>query len=196
VRVTEDGDNDVATVLAVDFESGDATELAAPSYPRPTIEDEDALAEAQFTDEGGPVRLYWVEGGLLRVWALGGGTWEIDPADGTMTALEEDDRPTLWGPDGEQRIGTTYENGTTSIALLDEAGDEVVATSIEGRVSHVRWAPDGERVVFTVGRLASGGGVLQDLFLWDLNEAAPMQLTDTGAAFGAEWRGAQALWSD
>ena len=196
VRVTEDGDNDVATVLAVDFESGDATELAAPSYPRPTIEEEDALAEAQFTDEGGPVRLYWVEGGMLRVWALGGGTWEIDPADGTMTALEADDRPTLWGPDGEQRIGTAYENGTTSIALLDEAGDEVVATSIEGRVSHVRWAPDGERVVFTVGRLASGGGVLQDLFLWDLNEEAPMQLTATGAAFGAEWRGAQALWSD
>ncbi len=35
VRVTEDGANDVATVLAIDFESGDTTELAAPTYARP-----------------------------------------------------------------------------------------------------------------------------------------------------------------
>ena len=37
--------------------------------------------------------------------------------------------------------------------------------------------------------------MLQDLFLWDLNEADPMQLTATGAAFGAEWLGTQALWT-
>ena len=43
---------------------------------------------------------------------------------------------------------------------------------------------------------AAVGGVLQDLFLWDLNEADPMQLTATGAAFGAEWLGTQALWRD
>ena len=50
--------------------------------------------------------------------------------------------------------------------------------------------------MFTVGRSADAGGVLQDLFLWDLNEEDPMQLTATGAAFGAEWLGAKALWRE
>ena len=64
-------------------------------------------------------------------------------------------------------------------------------------MSHVRWAPNGDRIVFTVGRSASGGGVLQDLFLWDLDSEAPaMQITNTGAAFGAEWRGATSRWED
>ena len=37
VRVTADGGNDVATVLAIDFASGDSSELASVTYPRPTI---------------------------------------------------------------------------------------------------------------------------------------------------------------
>ena len=53
VRVTEDGANDVATVLAVDFASGDTTELASINYPRPDIAAEEGLAEAQFADDGG-----------------------------------------------------------------------------------------------------------------------------------------------
>jgi hypothetical protein len=39
--------------------------------------------------------------------------------------------------------------------------------------------------------------VLQDLYLWDLGEGEdpdPMRITDTGAAFGAEWRGSQPVW--
>jgi len=196
VRVTPDGANDVATVLAIDFESGEETELGAPSYPRPVIGEEEALAEAQFSDEGGAVRLYWVEGGRLRLWALGAGTWEIDPADGAMTALGEDERPALWSPDADRRITTAFGGGSSTVTLLDEADVEIIATTVEGRVSHVRWAPDGERVVFTLGRSAAADGVLQDLFLWDLNENGPMQLTATGAAFGAEWLGTQALWRD
>ena len=166
------------------------------SYPRPTLGQEEALAEAQFTDEGGPVRLYWVEGGTLRLWALGAGTWQIDPADGAVTELEPDDRPTLWSPKGDRLIRTAFADGSSTVTLFDDAGEEQVAISVEGRVSHVRWAPDGERVAFTVGRSASGGGVLQDLFLWDLDDAPPMQLTTTGAAFGVEWRGGQPLWRD
>jgi hypothetical protein len=183
-------------VLAIDFESGDTTELAAPTYARPEIGPEDALSEAQFADEGGAVRLYWVEGGTLRLWALGAGTWEIDPADGAMTELEADAIPTLWSPDADRYITTAYAGGASAITLLDQRGEEIVTHSVDGRVSHLRWAPDGERVVFTVGRSAAGGGVLQNLFLWDLNEADPMQLTATGAAFGAEWLGTQALWRD
>ncbi|MDQ3688587.1 MAG: hypothetical protein M3406_00850 [Chloroflexota bacterium] len=196
VRVAQDGGNDVARILEIDFKSGDETELAAPSYTRPEIGEEDALSEAQFSDEGGAVRLYWMDGGTLRLWALGAGTWEIDPADGSVTELEEDDRPTLWAPDADQRITTKFEGGSTTLALVDEADEELFSTMVKGRVSHIRWAPDGERVVFTAGRANSGGGVLQDLFLWDLNEEGPNQLTATGAAFGSEWRGTHARWRD
>ena len=48
VRITPDGANDVATVLAVDFESGDATELARLTYERPASESRAALSEAQY----------------------------------------------------------------------------------------------------------------------------------------------------
>jgi hypothetical protein len=52
-------------------------------------------------------------------------------------------------------------------------------------------------VVFTLARTAAGGGVLQDLFLWDLGDGvAPTQLTATGAAFSAEWLGATPLWRE
>jgi len=196
VRVTQDGANDVATVLAISFETGDTTELAAATYPHPVIGNEEALAEAQFSDEGGSVRLYWVEGGTLRFWVLGAGTWEINPGDGATTELGEDDRPTLWSPDADRYIRTGFEAGSTTITVFDEADQELLTGMIEGRVSHLRWAPDGERVVLTVGRSAAAGGVLQDLFLWDLNVQAPMQLTATGAAFGAEWLGSQPLWRD
>ncbi|MEO5986601.1 MAG: hypothetical protein ABIW50_08680 [Candidatus Limnocylindria bacterium] len=193
-RITDDGANDVATIFAIDFLSGESTEVTAISYTRPSLGAEEALAEAQFTDEGGPVRLYWLEDGTLRFWALGGGNWRVNPADGQVTAIDGDAVPALWSPDGDQRIRMAYSGGETSIALTDESDTELEAVSVTGRVSHLRWAPDGERVVFTVGRSASGGGVLQDLFLWDLNEADPMQLTATGAAFGAEWLGTRPLW--
>ena len=196
VRVTEDGANDVATVLAIDFASGDTTELAAPTYARPDVEAEEALAEAQFTDEGGPVRLYWVEGGTLRSGCSA-------PAPGRSiprTARSPSSRPTRGRPSGRRTpiatSGPRIEDGSSTITLLDRAGEEIVTHTVEGRVSHLRWSPDGERVVFTVGHSAPAGGVLQDLFLWDLNEADPMQLTATGAAFGAEWLGTQALWRD
>jgi hypothetical protein len=73
-------------------------------------------------------------------------------------------------------------------------GDERSTTSVEGLVSHVRWSPESDRVVFTLGRSASAGGVLQDLWLWDLGDEPPTQITSTGAAFGAEWMGARVRW--
>jgi hypothetical protein len=193
VRVTEDGGDDVATVLAIDFASGDTEELASINYPRPTVEAEGALAEAQFADDGGPVRLYWMEDDALRLWALGGGTWQIEPDDGEVTEAEEA-VPLLWAPDGRRHISVS--NGASStITLLNRSDEEVASTSIEGLVSHVRWSPNGDRVVFTVARLAANGGILQDLFLWDLGDGeAPTQLTSTGAAFGAEWLGTAARW--
>jgi len=38
--------------------------------------------------------------------------------------------------------------------------------------------------------------VLQDLYLWNLKDGnAPMQVTSTGAAFGAEWLGTAPHWA-
>jgi hypothetical protein len=195
VRITEDGANDVASILAIDFESGETDELASINYPRPSVEAEAALAEAQFADDGGAVRLYWMHSGVLRLWALGAGTWDIDPDGAEVTDLEEA-VPVLWAPGGRERISISEEGGTTTINRVDLDEETMASTTVEGLVSHVRWSSDRERVVFTVGRSASGGGILQDLFLWDLGEEPPLQLTSTGAAFGAEWLGTAARWQD
>ena len=194
VRVTQDGGNDVATVVAIDFASADTRDIASVTYARPDLAAQESLVEAQFADDGGAVRLHWTESDTLRLWAAGAGAWEITPDDGEVTEAGAD-LPLLWAPDGRTRVVVQTEDGQTTLRHLDEATDTIAATTIAGIVSHVRWSPSGDRVVFTVGRSASGGGILQDLFLWDLEQSvAPTQLTSTGAAFGAEWRGSQARW--
>lgn len=197
LRVTADGTNDVATILAVDFASGDSSELASVTYPRPDIASEPALPEAQFTDEGGTVRLFWMSDATLRLWVLGASTWQIDPESGDVTDLEGDELPVLTDPDGTHTIDlvAAEDSSETTVRYLDADGDVLATTTAPGLVSHLRWSRGGDRVVFTVGRAASGGGVLQDLFLWDLETGvAPTQITNTGAAFGAEWRGAAPRW--
>jgi WD40 repeat protein len=199
VRVTADGANDVATLLAIDFTSGDSRDVASVSYTRPLVGEEAALAEAQFTDDGGTIRLFWMADNTVRLWVLGGGAWTIEPSDGEVTELEADALPFLWSPDGRQRVGFALNGSTTTIRLVNRAGDEQARATVDGRVSHARWSPDGDRIVFTVGRSASGGGVLQDLHIWDLGageDPAPMRITDTGAAFGAEWLGGRQIWDD
>ena len=64
---------------------------------------------------------------------------------------------------------------SSTIDLLDEHDEVLMSTSIDGpRQPPSLVAGPVERVVFTVGhaRLADGG-ILQDLFLWDLNEEPP-----------------------
>jgi hypothetical protein len=195
VRWVEDGANDVSTILAIDFASGDTTELASISYPRPGPPADEPLADAQVADDGGPVRLLWLENDMLRLWVLGAGMWDVSPVDGAVTPLAADaPPPELWSPDGEQHITVAQDAGVSTISVLDENDEVVVSTAIDGSVSHLRWSPGGQRVVFTVGLSAPNGGILQDLYLWDLNEEPPMRLTTTGANFGAEWRGSQPLW--
>ena len=195
VRVTQDGDNDVATALAIDFDSADTREIASVSYPRPDVAVAESLTEAQFADDGGPVRLYWMEDDVLRLWAIGGGAWDITPDEGDVTEVD-DVAPVLWAPDRRSRIAVVDGAQSTLRLLEGEEEDEVATTTIGGLVSHLRWSPTGDRVVFTLARSAAGGGILQDLFLWDLADGtAPTQLTATGAAFGAEWRGSQPRWA-
>jgi hypothetical protein len=195
VRIVQDGGNDVANVLAIDFASGDTTELASIAYPRPSIAEEAALDEAQFADDGGAVRLYWMDSDVLRLWVLGAGSWNITP-DGEVSALDRGEVPLLFAPRGGERVSVS-DGATSTLVLLDDDGEEVASTTVQGQVSHLRWSPTGERVMFTLGRLAGGGGILQDLFLWDLQDGqAPTQLTNTGANFGAEWLGSAAVWRD
>ena len=200
VRVIADGGNDVASILAVNQATGEERELDRVTYPRPAIEAEASLAEAQFSDDGGSVRLYWMHDDTLRLWILGAGTWTIDPAEGNATKLDEDALPVLWAPEGERRIASRRRwRQRRRCAWSTDPAIGLAATTVTGRVSHLRWSPRGDQVVFTLGRSTSGGGVLQDLYLWNLGDGedpAPMMITNTGAAFGAEWRGSQARWEE
>ncbi len=199
VRVVADGGNDVASVLAIDHATGEERELDRVSYPRPAIEEEAALLEAQFLDDGGSVRLYWMHDGTLRLWILGGGAWTVNPDEGKASKLGKEALPVLWAPEGERRIRFVLDGIQTKLNLVDRSGDRMAQTTVTGRVSHLRWSPRGDQVVFTLGRPTSGGGVLQDLYLWNLGEGdnpEAMMITNTGAAFGAEWRGSLNRWEE
>ncbi|HUF06581.1 MAG TPA: hypothetical protein VMP86_04235 [Candidatus Binatia bacterium] len=194
VRIIEDGANDVATVLAIDFLSGDSTEVASITYARPAIAEEAALAEAQFSDNGGLVRLRWTHDDVLHLWSLGAGSWNVEPATQQVTELDGVE-PVLWSNDGRRRIAVSATGGTTTLRLTNSSDHDLASTSIEGLVSHVRWASNGQAVVFTRGRSAPAGGILQDLFIWYLDDGeVPTPLTASGAAFGAEWRGTTPRW--
>lgn len=197
VRITEDGADDSATVLAIDFASGDAEELANVNYERPEIGSEAALPDARFSDDGGAVRLYWMANDTLRLWVFGAGAWTITPGDGEVSELDDDVLPTLVAPNGRERVEIAESDGVTTLTRRDMNDRPLDRIEIDGMVSHLRWSPGGDRVVFTLGRSASGGGILQDLFLWDLDQDEdPTQLTATGAAFGAEWLGTQPRWRE
>ncbi len=194
VRIIEDGANDVATVLAIDFLSGDSTEVASITYARPAIAAEADLAEAQFSDNGGLVRLRWTQDDVLHLWSLGAGSWNVEPATQEVTELDGAE-PVLWSHDGRRRIEVSATGGTTTLRLTNHSDHDLALTSIDGLVSHVRWASNGQAVVFTRGRSAPAGGILQDLFIWYLDDGeVPIPLTATGAAFGAEWRGTTPRW--
>jgi hypothetical protein len=199
VRIRAEGDVDVASILAVKQAGGEERELDRVRYQRPPLEEEAALAEAQYLDEGGAIRLYWMHDDTLRLWIHGAGAWTIDPAEGSATKLEEDGVPVLWAPEGERRIRLSVDGNRTTLHMVDRSDDEKSRASVAGRVSHLRWSPSGMQVVFTVGRATSGGGVRQDLYLWNLGEGddpEPTMMTSTGAAFGAEWLGSQPRWEE
>jgi len=68
------------------------------------------------------------------------------------------------------------------------------SVTVSGLVSHIRWAGTNNEIVFTLGRLV-GGGVRQDLYVWDLVDGnPPSALTSNGASFGAEWLGVPQSW--
>ncbi len=184
---------DRAEVLQITYASGALTKLTEWTYPRPVLGNESAVKEAQFADEGGSERLYWMSDGTLRIWILGAPTYGVTTT-GRTTKLAAATLPALWSGDRIKRIQLTESGETTTMSLRSADGKELARTTVKGLLSHVRWSPDDSQVVFTLGR-SVGGGVQQDLFLWNLSTGkAPMQLTNTGAAFGAEWLGTGQSW--
>lgn len=194
VRIRPDGGNDVSEILQIDFVSGDASVLGRVSYPRPATGPEPPLREAQFIDDGGLVRLYAAADGNLVLWVLGApATYRVDAGDGRVSEIE--DVPTLWSPDGRVRVTPAESGGSTTLNLEDRSGDVVASTAADGLVSHIRWVHSSNEIVFTLGRLGSGGGVRQDLYVWDLQDGkAPMALTSNGVSFGAEWLRSAPNW--
>ena len=196
VRVADDaaGTTETSTILAIDFATGEEREITSLDYENPRFVYEGPLDEAQFLDEGGSHRLYWLADGYLCLSVFAGPTVTIDPGDGTQRSVER--QPVLSSPDGGRRIDAiAADDGTTALELLTADGTVEAATSVTGAVSHLRWSADGERVAFTVGVVTGDGGVRQDLYLWTLtSEDAPTALTQNGAAFGAEWLGAPESW--
>ncbi|HET8586434.1 MAG TPA: hypothetical protein VFM74_01030, partial [Candidatus Limnocylindria bacterium] len=102
--------------------------------------------------------------------------------------------PTLYSPDATRRVEAKLKGSTTTLTLYDR-DREAASVKVAGLVSHLRWAPNGSEVSFTLGVLGRNGGVVQNLYLWDLvNGKAPMQLTSDGTSSGAEWLGAAQSW--
>ena len=193
-RVARDGANDVAQVLAIDWVSGEQEVIGTATYPHPQVSAETALEEAQFIDDGGVVRLYPTTDGRLLLWVLGApATYEIDPGGGAMT--ETTGLPLLASPDDLFRITLSESAAGGTLILTDADGNERASTAVAGRVSHMRWAPNGSEVSFTLGTTGSNGGVVQNLYVWDLVDGkAPTMITSNGASFGAEWRGGGVWW--
>jgi hypothetical protein len=194
VRINRDGAQDKAHVVQVGFKSGASKLLATIRYRHPVTASEQALREAQFIDDGGLVRLYAAADGRLTLWVLGApDTYQIDPANGAVAKVAS--QPELWSPDGTRHIGLKESGSRTTIRLRDRDAGTIAATTVTGLVSHVRWAGGSNEIVFTLGVLSAGGGVRQDLYVWDLKDGGdPLPLTSTGAAFGAEWRGVMCNW--
>jgi hypothetical protein len=194
VRISRDGAQDRTRVVEVNFKTAKTKLVATVSYKHPVTAPDAALREAQFIDDGGQVRLFAAADGRLVLWVLGApSTYQIDPANGAVTKVAK--QPDLWSPDGTKRIGLKEFGSKTTIRLRDRDAGTIATTTVTGLVSHVRWAGTSNEIVFTLGVLSGGGGVRQDLYVWDLKDGGePLPLTSTGAAFGAEWRGVMCNW--
>jgi hypothetical protein len=193
VRIATGSTNDQATITAITFGSGRGATLSTITYRHPTTPQLTGLAAARFLDDGGPVRIYSTSDGNLLLWVSGAGQWRIDPVSGSTVAATR--QPVLWSPDGAHRIVATVSGNVTTLSELGQDSRSLSRTSITGQISHLRWSPHGNRVVFTVGITLAGGGVRQDLYVWDLvNGRAASALTANGASFGGEWLGSAQFW--
>jgi hypothetical protein len=140
------------------------------------------------------VRLYPTVDRRLVLWILGAPSTYLVSVDGGELAPIAGP-PTLYSPDEQWTVQLKEASGTTTLTLTDRGGNARASTAVTGLVSHLRWAPNGSEVSFTVGHTGKNGGVVQNLYVWDLvDRKASMPITSNGASFGAEWRGAAVRW--
>jgi len=192
-RIRSSGGTDTAEILAIAFDTGTAEAVTSLTFPTPVTYLESPLKEAQFADEGGYSRLFLIDDDTLVLWVLAGGTWHIDPADGSSQRINE--MPVLESVDG-RRIEKTEHVTSTTLTVIEADGDRGAQTTVVGLVSHLRWSPDGTKVCFTLGRSGASGGTRQDLWVWEVDGGeSPSPLTENGATFGAEWLGTRQSWS-
>jgi hypothetical protein len=193
VRITRGTTKDTATLSSISYASGRTVVLTTITYRPPAPPQLAGLGAARFLDEGGAVRLYSTSDGNLVLWVYGAGQWRVDPANGRAVAAAR--QPTLWSPDGSHRVAATVNGQVTTLSEVGQDGRTISRTTVTGQISHLRWSPRGNRVVFTLGITLPGGGVRQDLYTWDLvNRRSASVLTANGASFGAEWLGSAQFW--
>jgi hypothetical protein len=194
VRATLAGANDRAELLRVNLTSGAVQSLHTWVYPHPTTFVEDAVSEAQFADDGGFNRVYALDNGSVVVWILGApSAYTYNPTSGVTSTANH--APFLWSPNGQMRITVTESGNNSRLSVRGLADEERGALNVTGKVSHVRWATANNQIVFTLSRATSGGGVSQDLYVWNLETGAgAVRLTQDLRSSGGEFRGAASRW--
>jgi hypothetical protein len=193
VEIVRHGVTDDAVVTAYTFADGKSKAVTTITHPHPVTPSASALVGAQAFDDGGSVRLYATTDGNLVLWIQGAGQWRIDPVSGNEVAISQP--PILWSPDGTKRIAITQSGNQTTLSVVDATGKPSSSVFVSGLISHLRWSPGGNSVVFTAGR-AVNGGVVQDIYLWDLvDKKTPRPLSTNGATWGAEFLGARESWT-
>ena len=194
LRVTRVGSNDRAELLAVDPESATTTSLTVYEYPHPLVSALSAVRDAQFTDDGAYDRVYAMSDGSIVSCVLAADTcYVFDPTTNSSHTAER--RPQLWSPNGQLRVHVTSSSGVTTLTLLGLAGEERATVTITGLVSHLRWSALNNQVIFTLNLAAAAGGVIQDIYLWDIQDGvAPIRLSQNGASYGPSFRGVEEHW--
>ena len=194
VRATLAGSSDRAELLSVDMASGSVQSLQTWIYPHPVTFQQGAVQEAQFADEGGFNRVYVLDDGRVVVWILGAPQiYTYDPATGASATTNR--VPVLWSPNGQLRVEVTESGGSSTLTVRGLANEARASAGVSGYVSHVRWSSLNNQIVFTFSTAVSGGGVAQDLYLWDLETGSSVvRLTQDLRSMGGMFRGVQERW--
>jgi hypothetical protein len=194
VRATLAGSSDRAELLGIDMASGSVQSLATWTYPHPVTFLQGAVQEAQFADEGGFNRVYVLDDGRVVVWVLGAPQiYTYDPATGATGATDR--APMLWSPNGQLRVEVTESGGNSTFTVRGLANEVRASAGVSGYVSHVRWSSLNNQIVFTISQGTSGGGVSQDLYLWEVRTGSnAVRLTQDLRSMGGMFRGVQERW--
>jgi len=195
LRITPSGTNDQTELQAINIHTGASKSVATVTYKHPKTYPDPALKESQFGDNGGLNRLYFTVDGYVVAWILAAPQiYRFDPVSGGITEAPRE--PILWSPNQQLRIEVDgISNTKTNLTVRDLDGNAKGTVTVRGLVSHIRWAPTSNEIVFTLGRYGANAVVLQDLYVWDLADGhAASALTSSGLARGAEWLSAPEVW--